>query len=288
MIQLILKFLLEHRYTESAHCLEAESRVRFDGNYFREIITREDLDSLLKAERYFSSYFDKIDNNEPAQNIIFEIRKHYFWELLNRDSKEALLYLYHELKEALDHETFNHWVNALSNPAQKSQLKTQKKTRNDLLQIIEKHLKEIEPPLPTEFTIDQKLQLQIGNQSLSKLEEPNNHGNGTKEEWQCKICTLRNPASYLVCDVCGADPTGAIPNRNEPAAASDAKLKIKKGKRKKLSSKNKVPKGSKQKRKTLENSTLLPSLDASSSSLPSDPSSSSTSTSSPDSPASPN
>lgn len=92
---LVLKFLDEEGYKETAHSLERESGLYFDMNYFEEVVLGGKWD---EAERYLSG-FTKLDDNKYSTKIYFEIRKQHYFEALDKKCRtEALDVLLNDLQ----------------------------------------------------------------------------------------------------------------------------------------------------------------------------------------------
>ncbi|KAF8011645.1 hypothetical protein BT93_J2048 [Corymbia citriodora subsp. variegata] len=87
LVLLILQFLNEENYQETAHRLEKESGCFFNMEYFEDIVTNGELDEV---EKYLSG-FTKFDDNNYSTKIFFEIRKQKYLEALDRrdDAKAA-------------------------------------------------------------------------------------------------------------------------------------------------------------------------------------------------------
>ncbi|XP_029126737.1 topless-related protein 1 [Cajanus cajan] len=95
LLFLILQFLHEEGFKETAHKLERESGFYFDMNYFEDMLLAGNWDD---AERYFSG-FTRIDDNMHSAKIYFEIRKQKFLEELDIDNRaKALDILIKDLK----------------------------------------------------------------------------------------------------------------------------------------------------------------------------------------------
>ncbi|XP_031279553.1 protein TOPLESS-like [Pistacia vera] len=95
LVFLILQFLDEEGYKESAHMLARESGYFFNLKFFEDLV----LDGKWEeVERYLSS-FTKVDDNRYSTKIYFEIRKQNFLEALDsHDHAKALNILMKDLK----------------------------------------------------------------------------------------------------------------------------------------------------------------------------------------------
>lgn len=96
LVFLILQFLNEEGFTESAHMLERESRFYFDMKFFEDMI----LDGKWEDVEQYLSSFTKVDDNRYSTKIYFEIRKQNFFEALDgHDIAKALNILKKDLKD---------------------------------------------------------------------------------------------------------------------------------------------------------------------------------------------
>ncbi|GMY29240.1 protein TOPLESS-like [Fagus crenata] len=102
LLFLILQFLEEEGFSETAHILQRESGFYFDMKYFEDMVLSGKWD---ETERYLSG-FTNFSDNRHSTKIYFEIRKQNFLEALdNNDRLKALGILMKDLKVfAPDHE----------------------------------------------------------------------------------------------------------------------------------------------------------------------------------------
>ncbi|XVF89353.1 hypothetical protein PTKIN_Ptkin19aG0123500 [Pterospermum kingtungense] len=95
LIFLIMQFLDEEKYKETAHLLEQESGLFFSMNYLEELIFGGKWDEV---EQYISG-FTKVDDNRYSMKMFFEIRKQKYLEALdNHDRAKAVDILSKDLK----------------------------------------------------------------------------------------------------------------------------------------------------------------------------------------------
>ncbi|XP_011036611.1 PREDICTED: topless-related protein 1-like [Populus euphratica] len=95
LIFLILQFLDEEKFKETAHKLEQESGLFFNAKYFEELVLGGDWDEV---EKYLSG-FTKVDDNRYSMKIFFEIRKQKYLEALDKlDRTKAVDILMKDLK----------------------------------------------------------------------------------------------------------------------------------------------------------------------------------------------
>ncbi|GLU01279.1 hypothetical protein SLE2022_185910 [Rubroshorea leprosula] len=83
LIYVILQFLNEEKYRETARMLEKESGVFFNMKHFEELVMGGKWD---EAEKYLSG-FTKMEDNRHSMKIFFEIRKQKYLEALDRQDK---------------------------------------------------------------------------------------------------------------------------------------------------------------------------------------------------------
>ncbi|KAK3411058.1 hypothetical protein EUGRSUZ_J03067 [Eucalyptus grandis] len=95
LVLLVLQFLNEENFEETAHRLEKESGCFFSMKYFEDIVTNGELDEV---EKYLSG-FTKFDDNRYSTKIFFEIKKQKYLEALDRrDDAKAAKILRNDLK----------------------------------------------------------------------------------------------------------------------------------------------------------------------------------------------
>ncbi|XP_052175670.1 topless-related protein 4-like isoform X2 [Diospyros lotus] len=95
LIFLILQFLDEENYKETAHNLEKESGIFFNVKYFEDSVNNGDWDEV---EKYLSA-FTKMNDNRYSMKIFFEISKQKYLETLDRhDLAKAAEILLKDLK----------------------------------------------------------------------------------------------------------------------------------------------------------------------------------------------
>ncbi|RDY02902.1 Topless-related protein 1, partial [Mucuna pruriens] len=95
LVLLILQYLGENEFKETAHMLEQESGVFFDMKYFENEVNEGNWDEV---EKYLSA-FTKLSDNAYSQKIFFEIRKHKYIEAVDsRDWSKAVQILANDLK----------------------------------------------------------------------------------------------------------------------------------------------------------------------------------------------
>ncbi|XP_047324935.1 topless-related protein 3-like isoform X1 [Impatiens glandulifera] len=83
LVFLILQFLEEEKFKESAHKLEQETGFFFNMKYFEEKVLAGEWEEV---EKYLSG-FTKVDDNRYSMKIFFEIRKQKYLEALDRQDK---------------------------------------------------------------------------------------------------------------------------------------------------------------------------------------------------------
>nr|XP_010906591.1 topless-related protein 1-like [Elaeis guineensis] len=83
LVFLVLQYLHEKKFEETAHKLERESGLFFNMSYFEESVLAGDWEA---AERYLSG-FTKFDDNPHSTKIYFEIRKRKYFQALDRHDK---------------------------------------------------------------------------------------------------------------------------------------------------------------------------------------------------------
>ncbi|XP_010648732.1 topless-related protein 1 [Vitis vinifera] len=94
-ISLILKYLQEENFTETAHSLERQSGIFFNLNYVEELVMNGEWE---EAEMYLSG-FTKLEDNKFSTKIFFEIRKQKYLETLDRNERlNAVEILMNDLK----------------------------------------------------------------------------------------------------------------------------------------------------------------------------------------------
>ncbi|GLT77131.1 hypothetical protein SLA2020_487450 [Shorea laevis] len=95
LILVILQFLNEKGFKETAHMLEQESGFFFNMEHFEELVLNGDLDEVEKYLFGFTTW----DHNSSSKKIFFEIQKLKYLEALNRDDKvTAIDILQNDLK----------------------------------------------------------------------------------------------------------------------------------------------------------------------------------------------
>ncbi|KAK4761470.1 hypothetical protein SAY87_029354 [Trapa incisa] len=83
LVFLILQFLEEEKFKESAHRLEKESGFYFNMKYFEEKVQGGEWEEV---EKYLTG-FTKVEDNRYSMKIFFEIRKQKYLEALDRQDK---------------------------------------------------------------------------------------------------------------------------------------------------------------------------------------------------------
>ncbi|KAK6263487.1 hypothetical protein SCA6_018921, partial [Theobroma cacao] len=79
LVFLILQFLDEEKYKETAYKLEEETGFFFNMRYFENCITNGEWEEV---EKYLSG-FTKFDDNRYSMKIFFEIQKQKYLEALD-------------------------------------------------------------------------------------------------------------------------------------------------------------------------------------------------------------
>nr|CAN65666.1 hypothetical protein VITISV_022495 [Vitis vinifera] len=99
-ISLILKYLQEENFTETAHSLERQSGIFFNLNYVEELVMNGEWE---EAEMYLSG-FTKLEDNKFSTKIFFEIRKQKYLETLDRPlyMKVGLIFARNERLNAVE------------------------------------------------------------------------------------------------------------------------------------------------------------------------------------------
>ncbi|KAL6345835.1 hypothetical protein AAG906_017591 [Vitis piasezkii] len=94
-VAMILKFLEDKNFEETAHTLERESGLFFNLEYFEELALNGEWN---EAEKYMSG-FTKIEDNKFSTKIYFEMRKQKYLETLDkREHDKAVEILSNDLK----------------------------------------------------------------------------------------------------------------------------------------------------------------------------------------------
>ncbi|KAD3067861.1 hypothetical protein E3N88_35741 [Mikania micrantha] len=95
LVFLILQFLNEEKFKDTAHRLELESGVFFNMRYFDETITNGEWEEAFK----YLSGFTKVEDNQHSMRIFFEMHKQKYLEALDRyDNAKAVEILLKDLK----------------------------------------------------------------------------------------------------------------------------------------------------------------------------------------------
>ncbi|KAI3521224.1 hypothetical protein L1887_10685 [Cichorium endivia] len=204
LVFLILQFLEEENYKETAHRLESESGFFCNVKYVEELVTNGDWEEL---EKYLSP-FVHVDDNRFSVKILFEIRKQKYLEALDKkDRVKALEILNKDLKvfKTLNEDLFKEMTLLLTmgdfRENQQLSKYTDTKTARAVLVTELKKLIESNPHLQDKCQFpafkNSRLRLLI-NQSLN---------------WQHQLC--KNPKSnpeistLFIDHVCGQQPNAA-------------------------------------------------------------------------------
>ncbi|GAV60553.1 hypothetical protein CFOL_v3_04083 [Cephalotus follicularis] len=92
---MILKFLKDENFHETAHTLEREAGLFFDMNHFENMVYKGQWDA---AEKYFSG-FASLHENMQSTRTYFELRKQKFLDALDRkDRAKAVNIIMNEFK----------------------------------------------------------------------------------------------------------------------------------------------------------------------------------------------
>ncbi|XP_047326236.1 protein TPR1-like [Impatiens glandulifera] len=113
LVFLILQFLNEEGFTESAYRLEQESSVYFNMKHFEDKVLKGE---WVEVEKYLSR-FTKLDKNKHSTKIYFEIRKQKYLETLDRNDKHtAVEILMKDLKpfQQVDDDLYKQFIHLIT------------------------------------------------------------------------------------------------------------------------------------------------------------------------------
>ncbi|KAK1434049.1 hypothetical protein QVD17_10967 [Tagetes erecta] len=113
LVLLILQFLNEEGYKQTAHRLESESGFFCDASFVEELVLKGEWDML---EKYFAGFIS-VNDNRYSVKMLFEIRKQRYIEALERkDRAKALEILNHDLKafKTINEEVFKDMTQLLT------------------------------------------------------------------------------------------------------------------------------------------------------------------------------
>ncbi|KAD3067942.1 hypothetical protein E3N88_35822 [Mikania micrantha] len=95
LVFLLLQFLNEEKFKDTAHRLELESGVFFNMRYFEEMITNGEWEEAFK----YLSGFTKVEDNQHSTRIFFKMHMQKYFEALDsKDSAKAVEILFKDLK----------------------------------------------------------------------------------------------------------------------------------------------------------------------------------------------